>query len=193
MDHDATSETLVKNPLIGALLVAIAAFLTPAGPSAAAVTYTFEGGIGDFHGGLFPLGAFAFVSPDFITYDRITPLADLSSCSVYVPASDCADQQFYRLPDRDLVDFRFRQIGFNVVNTVFTFEPGAFGSLGLHLTPRDNGYVGRLTITGFSERSSTPEPAAWALLILGFGGIGIVMRCGRDPRRGATRAEPIPG
>ncbi len=173
----------MKRALVSALPLDIASCVACVGPSAAAVTYTFEGGFGDFHGGLVHAGDFSFVSPDFITRDRIVPLADLASCSTALPESDCVDQQFYRLPDRDLVDFRIHQRGFNDVNIPFRFDPGAFVTLGLHLTPPDNGYVGRLTVAGFAEPSSAPEPAAWALLILGFGGVGSALRGRRRPAR----------
>jgi hypothetical protein len=63
---------------------------------------------------------------------------------------------------------------------VFTLNDGFFTSLGLD--PRNYG----LAFSATTERSGgVPEPASWALMVLGFGGLGAVLR---NRRRGALAA-----
>lgn len=54
----------------------------------------------------------------------------------------------------------------------YRFFPGAFGGFGTNLTTSDT-HVGSLIVSA----DGVPEPASWAMMILGMGAVGYVLRC----------------
>jgi hypothetical protein len=64
----------------------------------------------------------------------------------------------------------------------YFFQPGALGQTGVFTTiDPGGGYgnAGRATLTISSLNSAVPEPATWAMMIVGFGAIGASLRSGR--------------
>jgi hypothetical protein len=87
------------------------------------------------------------------------------------------------------LDFTFDAFSANApasLDAPFSFVPGAntYGYLALY-TPEGeyafdgNFYVDR--VTGVVQTAAIPEPATWALMILGFGGAGAMLRRLRAP------------
>ena len=159
--------------------VAAMAMMLAAGPAAAAVTYTFEAT--SSFGGAF--GKFAYTAPTFITTGIVVPLANLDSCSVTSPATGfvCADQTFATVPGGifDQIAFGARPIGGVVNFTNYNFAPGAFAAFGSYSTISfGTNQAGRLTVSraGPGGPGPVPEPATWAMMIAGFGTIGVAMR-----------------
>jgi len=154
-------ETLAK----GCLLAGAAFTSTSAG---AAVIYTFESystySLGE------TLATFTYESPSFVTTDTdFTP----DSCTVTVPAGQsCVDPQ-QLMPDfgpgYDTVGLRL-----NDTTYYFYFDDGVMGSIGSYKTVLfGDDQAGRLTV---ALAGAIPEPAAWLMLIVGFGAIGGAMR-----------------
>ena len=156
-------------------LIALAA----ASASRASVTYdlrasfaAFGLGIGDAH--------VVYVSPDYISADRIVPASAVASCEIPIFPPDCdGPVVFGFLPDGSgdaLVLGAYRSPPSIIL--FYQFTPGAFAHPGVYdaLEPL---LPARLTVTG----PGVPEPASWALMVVGFAGLGAALR-----RRGAARA-----
>src|SRR5262249_8822057 len=76
-------------------------------------------------------------------------------------------------------DFSFTGVSFNL----------DAGSMGFSATDKANslGYTGNFSVT--QEMAGTvPEPATWAMLVLGFGGIGAMLRLARRQRHAPVTA-----
>ena len=74
-------------------------------------------------------------------------------------------------------------IHFNNAPQLFTYQGGAF-TLTVNELALSAGAT-NMPINGVIQSVPVPEPATWALMILGFGGIGVAMR----PRRRPVRAQ----
>jgi hypothetical protein len=64
------------------------------------------------------------------------------------------------------------------VSFYYYFASGDFGSVGT-FTAASNGNTGTLTVSG--APAAVPELATWAMMLLGFTGIGMAMRRQRAP------------
>jgi hypothetical protein len=62
-----------------------------------------------------------------------------------------------------------------------TLLPGSLGVGSYHLTFSGNSPSGGAESGNLTFRLAVPEPATWALMLLGFGGIGMAMRRRRRP------------
>ena len=65
-------------------------------------------------------------------------------------------------------------------NYEITFPGGGSGNVGYEYLPDSTGLYTSLTVTKFSltpaAADAVPEPATWALMLVGFGGVGFAMR-----------------
>jgi hypothetical protein len=140
---------------------------------------------------------FTLSRPDFITNGTFTP----DTCVDGNPSFTCGDMEFDNFPNSFNVGGDFLSFGhaYDDGTTSFTggafyfFQPGAFGAVGVYSNAGwpengppigpDNGYAccfgnagaATLVVSG-SPDGAVPEPAAWALMILGFGGSGAMLR-----------------
>jgi len=134
------------------------------------------------------LGSFTYVSPDFITGQRVVDPADLAACATGIIASTCAsqtldeDSEAYGETGYDVVVFGYDQRASSRVKPAYHFfadgaltTPGAYDQI-------VSDHISRLTVTVVPE--GVPEPATWALMLGGFGLAGAVLR----RRRGAAAA-----
>ena len=62
-----------------------------------------------------------------------------------------------------------------------TLLPGSLGAGSYHLTFSGNSPSGGSESGNLTFRLAVPEPGTWALMLLGFGGIGLAMRRRRRP------------
>jgi hypothetical protein len=146
---------------IGAACVAIAS------PASADVTYTFTG---NFQNGNFvpPNASFSITVPNFITSDQTFTSAQ-SNLSCGDNFVQCTGVSFLTdvTPGQDVVT-----INFNTANSseseFYDFAPTAFTIVGV--ASQDAGAFGNDgTLT-----TAVPEPSTWAMMILGFCGIGFM-------------------
>lgn len=79
--------------------------------------------------------------------------------------------------------------------TTYKFPVGSLGTPGSYTSIVDNApytYDASITVTKVPGRApffDVPEPSTWALMILGFGGIGAAMRRRASAGRGAVRVS----
>jgi len=130
--------------------------------ASATVNYSFQGaGVGSsFTVGSFLTGT-GFIFPSSL--DSCTPLAG-DSCE--------AVQYLSNYGGSDILEL-FSQSGCCThITTRFDFAAGDFLAAGTYSTVDTSFNVGTLTV-------SVPEPATWAMMLLGFGAVGFAMRRGR--------------
>lgn len=160
----------------GAVLGASLAVLLAASPAAAVISYEFVGQ--PFN----RLQAFVLKSPDFVPSPSDIPAAALDSCAAafsscdHVLLFDTADAVAVLFYEVDLIQFSY-------------FFPGArLDRLGFYQSSTASGLPGLLNITGTVDlpppppAPGVPEPAAWAMMVVGFGAAGAAVR----RRRGAV-------
>lgn len=151
-------------------------------PAQAAVTYQFEAFSSFPFSGeeIIPDSGFVVTVADFITSPTVIPVGDLTSCSVTTTAEvgACRQQEFLF----DIAD-DFDTISFGIMTTLnqqtgvfYYFDEGAFGAEGVY----ESGLLGtqqagRLTVT-VDGGPIVPEPATWALMMLGFSAVGGSLR-----------------
>lgn len=179
---------------LGALLLAPAA--------QAAVTYTFTGQQTINLGPIDPNDpdgpqnevvvhtGFMLERADFIVDGTFTP----DSCTDDNAAFACGDMEFNAFPNAfdvqgDFLSFRSSYDDGTIAfggGAFYFFQPGAFGAAGTYTTdgwPINNpgccfGNAGfaTLVVEGAPDAGAVPEPASWALMILGFAGAGAALR-----------------
>jgi hypothetical protein len=167
------------------LQTAIAALsLGVAGSAQAAVRYSFNANFNGIAGG--PIGFFTFVRPTLIAPNDTLIVAPgaLDICSVDSPiGATCGNQRL-----RSMVSFMNGDI-FDIVNfgTASEFSEDilfAAGSLSAFGDYEASNIPNFLTVE-FVDTPTVPEPASWALMIAGFGAVGLGMR----RRRGSVRVS----
>lgn len=155
--------------------VAIAAALMSA-PASASVTYSFEGTESFYNF----IGLFSYTSPTSISSNLSVASSDLNSCGVLPDTWSCASVEFMPTSGDDLIVFSSTQGDGTLLSFIFEFAPGTFGGPngGYFAIPRGD-YYGTLSITRTAD--AVPEPATWAMMLMGFGIIGCAMRKLRKP------------
>jgi hypothetical protein len=149
----------MKLRLVGVALAGALALMVSVRADAS-VTYTFSAN-------LFGPVAFSYTSSGFITSNTLVPASALNSC--LAPVSDtCTDVNFDVTGGNIIMDFGG---GLPRTDTYVGFA-GDFSSFGTY-SPTASG---TLVVRG----AAVPEPATWAMMLLGFGAIGFAVA--RKPR-----------
>ena len=109
-------------------------------------------------------------------YVALAPGAVVSSASVFAQVTASTATAAFQTPGTHILGFRFYNEATSAINYGYmTLTSG--GSTGFPLTI--NGWTfensgGAITVPGAT--AGVPEPATWALMILGFGAMGATMR-----------------
>ena len=184
------------------LLAGVALAASLAAPAAhAAVTYTFAGSMTlnlvdpeDPEGPSLEVPvttAFTLTRSTFITNGTFTP----DTCADSDATLECGDMEFDNFPNQFNVQGDFLSYGHSYNDggdnnfsggAFYFFQPGAFGAVGVYTTDGwpvndpnccfGNAGFATLTVSGFAD---VPEPGVWALMIMGFGGAGAMLRRSR--------------
>jgi hypothetical protein len=163
-----------------AFAVALVALATAIGSSAAtaSVRYDFTALSSDDVGPGFGTitGSFSYTAPTFVTPDVFVPAASMSDCTYLstTGTASCSSEGFYNtiMPGYDTIIFSGNTPG-GSVGVYYYFDPSAFGNDGTYSSLLfGSTQAATLQVTS----SSTPEPTSWALMMIGIGGIGAVMR-----------------
>ncbi len=153
-------------------------FAAVATPAAASVQYDFVA-TSSFGGSY---GSFSFVTPNFInsssTSGTSIAFPNLTSCSVTFGGGTCGTQillnnasSFTSTPS-DAISFGTS----NGQGAAFYFADGAFTNFGTYSNIIfGSGQAATLRIS-LAPTAAVPEPATWAMMLIGFGGIGAAMR-----------------
>ena len=168
-----------KAPSIVVLALSIAA------PAKAQVTYTFTAISAipyqpfpdelPFYYVSPPLGSFSYTSPTFISSSLSVTPDELNSCS---SSPDPCGTQGFGTGGYDVISFDSF--------AAYYFAPDSFGADGTYNTVLyGTDQAGTLNVRGAPEVGSIPEPATWAMMLLGFGAIGAAVR----RRKHAPRSE----
>ena len=166
---------------LGMAGLALAAVLVGAAPAQASVQYIASWGDPS------SVFSFTYTAPDFIDGSVIIPPSELDSCTPPNPAiSTCGDARlgFDPLYGVDYVGLGLVYFDPNGLGAIqypaIAFEMGALQTPGVHpqIDPVDGSLTGNgsLTVTVIDDVTPVPEPASWAVMILGLGGVGGVMR-----------------
>jgi hypothetical protein len=159
-----------KSAIVTALVAG--AMMSSFGSANAEVRYVFTAFTSSNFASLGTLteGNFTFLSPDFVVPNFTVPVADLTSCSAAFSSSGpvaCSDQEF-----RTDLQPGFETIGFGVSGGGVTghlnydFGDTAFSSVGTFQSELQADQTGQLVV------SIVPEPSTWAMMLLGFAGLG---------------------
>lgn len=147
--------------------------------------------------------SFTLTRPTYITNGTFTP----DTCSSDNMSFSCGDMEFDDFENTFDVGGDFLSFGhsYDDGTTSFSggafyfFAPGAFAANGTYTTdgwplngppigPPDSEFAccfgsagfATLKVSGIPDVAGVPEPASWALLIMGFGGAGAVLRRRRN-------------
>jgi hypothetical protein len=151
-----------------AIALAGAACAAIASPASADVVYTFTG---NFQGSNFdpPNASFSLTLPNFVTSDQTFTAAQASlACGDKFVA--CTGITFLTDadPNFDIVTINFTNLtGGGAQSTFYDFALNTFATPGVALT--DNPFGNDATLT-----TAVPEPSTWAMMLLGFVGIGFM-------------------
>jgi hypothetical protein len=171
----------VKKLLAGLLLTT--GFLA-AVPAHAMVRYDFTAFSSfDTNGEQITGGGFSFVTASFLADDTSIAPGDLLSCSVATtetPTGPCGNQDmlFHVLEGYETVSFGIQTPLNPATGIYYYFIDGAFGAAGTYesqIFAEDQ--AGRLVVTDLGGNwGAVPEPASWAMMIVGMGAVGFAMR-----------------
>lgn len=170
----------MKKTLIAAATL-LGAFAATA-PASAAVMYSFTAlSSFDFGPGFGSVrGSWTYIAPGFITALTTLTVADLSgACEAFSTAgpTSCATQYFYPSPAFDIPNTAIIGFGTTIGATPFyQFQDSSFTTFGVHNTIRfGTTQQAILEVTDLGG-NALPEPATWALMIAGFGLVGLAVR-----------------
>jgi PEP-CTERM motif len=169
------------------LRTTIAAFgLGMVGSAQASILYTFQGSVFSPGEDILHTIAWTYLSPDFATTGRLLQPGDLASCAAdkYVNGTPqslaCGTQGLAPFVDQNGVEYSY--VNFGIVDPS---DPGAgvvgfplflgniFAQAGQYVSGNGgSGGQGTLTVS----IAEAPEPASWALMLVGFGFAGGAMR-----------------
>lgn len=129
-------------------------------------------------------GDFSVVLPGFVSAltNTVVEAVDLDSCSVVSTGLDpasCRSQEFYQdISGYDIVSFGVMTIANPGTGIFYYFDDGAFGVAGVYDSVLlGASQAGRLTVTDLGGAGgAVPEPATWAMMIIGFGAAGSMIR-----------------
>jgi len=145
----------------------------------AAVTYDFTAFSSFEFNGVHYTGSFSLTRPDFIHLDASIPVANLTSCSITASNGEVAVCRAQDFVDTIVPGYETVSLGVDAPSfsggIFYYFDAGSFGAPGIYDTVFfGTDQQGRLVVSG--SPSPTPEPAAWLMMIAGFGAIGGTMR-----------------
>lgn len=166
----------------------VACGLAFAGAGQATVTYMYEGIRDD------PTeanGSFSYTAADFLTANTTVSPGALDSCNSF--ADTVCDVQtlyvdtgvLYGEDRNDAIAVGSRNAFYRYTNYSY-FVDGALGAAGVYHAMRNGSDHSTLTVTDNGIGGGTagiPEPATWAVMLVGFAGIGAALR-----RRGLRAA-----
>lgn len=126
-----------------------------------------------------PRGVFSYISEGLLTGD--TPNLPMSSCLPAAAGTTCGAIRFDfgELPGAsDTVLFRLFPSSGPSTAFDYDFARGSFGKAGAYFA--EDSFLRRLAVIplpgGVSPPTGVPEPATWALVIAGFGAVGVLAR-----------------
>jgi len=118
-------------------------------------------------------GSFSYTSPAAVTgYTFLNP-GDMDSCSTAVPAGGCAFVQL--IPNY----IGYDSVWFNGTgnsSNIYYFALGAMAAPGSYNTVLFGASQAATLKVSFVEDGSVPEPAAWMMMVAGFGLVGLATR-----------------
>jgi hypothetical protein len=164
----------MKKASILAAAVALGFFIPAA--AAASILYTFAATTGD------NFISWSFETSNFITSQTSIAASDLDTCTFF-PAANCDGLQLDpRSFNPDEID-TFYDNGPGTADLLTSYFPdGALGANGFYYGLNDE----TLYVTGTPDLLGVPEPATWAMMLLGLGAIGFALR---RTREGAKRTR----
>jgi hypothetical protein len=150
--------------------------LAMAGSATAAITYKFKAT--SSYGSAY--GSFELTTANFLTGSNIFAPASLTNCSVtFSPGSQNCGSQLLDTTFYAPSPF-YTTVGFGTDDqstTYYYFDQGSFSTLGTHESRIFGAeQFATLTVSDFVQTPSVPEPATWAMMIIGFGLVGAGMR-----------------
>ncbi len=155
----------LKTKVIGFALTLMA---LPADATAAELVFDFS---------VSPLSTFTFEKPG-LNFDEVTSVTVAGFSSLGTPTIRCTC-----FPSINTLVFGSETfVGSGLVNFIGsgTATVGSSGILGAPLEFRNPGFTGRITFNlAGTAAAAVPEPATWAMLLVGFGATGMAMRAKR--------------
>ena len=150
------------------LTLATVASMALAVPASAQVTYSFTG-FSDVIGGP---QSFILTLPDYLTADQFVPASAFTSCASATP---CAGFQFNLVdPFNNFAGYSLIDFKDDTSGTFYYFKTADFAANGTYSNAEIGFNLATLTVSGAAN--AVPEPAAWGMLIGGFGFAGAAMR-----------------
>jgi hypothetical protein len=154
----------MRRPSILAATLALAV-LSPA-PAAASVFYTFTATTGS------NVISWTTHTSNFVTSTTAISAADLDTCAIF-PSGTCLSVTLDPFNSTyDLVTTIWDDGSGTPPALGSYFPDGALGAPGVYFGLNDE----LLSVSGTPDAPAVPEPASWALMILGFGAVGFAMR-----------------
>jgi hypothetical protein len=166
------------------MAVSIGLGLFLANPASAAVRYTFTAFSGpEKNGEQINGGGFSLTVASFLIGDPTYKADALTTCSVSTTmqptGGSCYDQDFYSNPVRDYLGFGMDTTLNPLSWTYYNFVSGAFSAVGTYASVATPGYgTGQMKVELVTDLDTpaVPEPASWAMMMLGFGAAGFALR-----------------
>lgn len=156
-------------------IACMAAVAMLAGSAHAAVEYDFS----SISAGSGVIGSFSVTVPTFLTANTTFTPDQVDNCTS-TPATACGRNQTFYTDTSPLVSDRTDNYdGVGAFGGVqYYFQNGALGTYGTYTSLLFSTQVANLTIRQVPDRTTgaVPEPASWAMMIVGFGAIGGALR-----------------